>query len=115
MTTTFHLSDADAAFLANSLMRLPSSDEYELPVTLDLRLQAVLRAEGEGQGQPTELRLVNSTVEGKPAVISTNRKFLKRAIDLGCREFCLGGGRDGRVLCPGTDASTLGWHWTGKA
>jgi hypothetical protein len=103
VTTKFRLSEADAAFLADNLLRLPSCDEYELPVTLDLRRQVAVRAKGEGHGQPTELVLVNSTVEGEPVAISSNRTFLKRALDLGCREFRLFGGDDGRVLCPGAD------------
>ncbi len=103
VTTRLRVSEADAAFLAENLLRLPSSDEYELPVTLDIRRQVAVRAQGEGHDQPTELALANSTVEGEPVAVSSNRSFLKRALDLGCREFCLFGGKDGRVLCPGAD------------
>jgi hypothetical protein len=82
ITTKLRLAEADAAFLADNLMRLPSSNE---------------------------LCLVNSTVEGEPAAISCSRTFFKRAIDLGCREFCLFDGKDFRVLCPGTNRTYV---WT---
>ena len=58
--TTLQLSDADALFLAKSVKRLPSGDDCNLPVTVDLNGEVAIRAEDDEQSSPTELILSNS-------------------------------------------------------
>jgi hypothetical protein len=57
--------------------------------------------------------LAHSTVEGQRKAVSSNRTFLKRAIDLRCREFCLFGGKDARVVCPASNRTYV-WMLLGE-
>ena len=77
----------DAEFLLKNLPRLPGDDEYNLPVTLELNGQAIVRAKAEGQPKPTELTLTNTPVFGEPIRVNTNRQYLARAMQLGFREI----------------------------
>lgn len=92
------LTESDAKFLATALPRLPCSDLNHLPVTLDLNGQVAFRAKPEGKGQPSELVLTNSRLDGAPLILNTNREHLARAIQLGFREFCFAG-NDSPVFC----------------
>jgi len=80
------LSEADAAFLAQSLDRLPCHDEMYRPVTLDLNGKVIVRAKSLDPTRVTELSLVGSRTDGTPTVLNTNRRYLARAIRLGFRE-----------------------------
>jgi hypothetical protein len=86
-----HVSDSDANFLLKSLKRLPSADEYNLPVTVDLNGAAVIRAQADESQSPTELVLSASTVSGDAIRINTNRHYLGRALKMGFREVSLYG------------------------
>ncbi|MCY2990611.1 MAG: hypothetical protein NTY19_22440 [Planctomycetota bacterium] len=90
-TARLRLSDADAEFLTQTLPRLPTNDEHNCPVTVDLNGQVVVRARGEGQPRATELVLSNSRLEGDPIVFNTNRRYLDRAARLGFRDVHLFG------------------------
>jgi hypothetical protein len=85
------VSDSDAMFLLKSLKRLPSADEYNLPVTVDLNGAAVIRAQADESQSPTELLLSASTVSGDAIRINTNRHYLGRALKMGFREVSLYG------------------------
>jgi len=94
----FELSADDAKYLAKALKRLPDSDEYNHPVTVDLNGSVAIRAKGEGQDQPTELVLSKSNRFGKPVRLNTNRRFLAHAIKLGFRTMHIFG-PESPVLC----------------
>jgi hypothetical protein len=85
------LSGDDAAFLLQSLPKLPADEELNGPVTLDLNGSIAVRARAAGQSSPTELVLRNSAWSGEPVRINTNRRFLARAVSLGFRELLLFG------------------------
>jgi hypothetical protein len=80
-------SVADAAFLAETLPRLPSHDDGNRPVTLDLNGQIVVRAKPSDSDQPTELVLTGSSFSGEPVRVNINRTYLARALRLGIREL----------------------------
>ncbi len=84
--TTLQLSDADALFLTKSVKRLPGGDDCNLPVTVDLNGEIVIRAQGDEQSSPTELILTNSSRSGEVIQFNTNREFLARAMQLGFRD-----------------------------
>jgi hypothetical protein len=90
-TARLRLSDDDAKFLTQTLPRLPTEDEHNNPVTVDLNGQVVIRARGDGQPRATELVLSNSRLEGEPIVFNTNRRYLDRAAQLGFRDVHLFG------------------------
>jgi len=85
------VGEADAKFLLNALKRLPSPDEYNLPITVDLNGAAVIRAQPDSDQAPTEVLLSASTVSGEPIRINSNRQYLGRALKLGFREVSLYG------------------------
>lgn len=90
-TSRCRLSQDDARFLADTLPRLPSSDEQKSPVTLDVNGHIAIRARATDQTKPTEVVLTNSTCSGDAVRISMNRTYLKRAMRLGLRDLCLYG------------------------
>ena len=81
------LAGEDSQYLAQALDRLPQDDEVNLPVTLDLNGQVVLRAQSAVPPRVTELVLSRSTCTGAAIAINTNRKYLVRALRLGFREI----------------------------
>ena len=87
--TTLQLSDTDAMFLAKAVKRLPSGDDCNLPVTVDLNGDVAIRAKSEEQSTPTELILTNSSRSGEVIRFNTNRQFLARAMQLGFRDIHL--------------------------
>jgi hypothetical protein len=96
--TTLRLTDADADFLQQSIKQLPVDDSFNDPVTVDLNGEVVVRGRAAEKAVPTELVLSNSAVVGKSLQLSTNRKFLARALKLGFREISLFG-PDAPVIC----------------
>jgi hypothetical protein len=81
------IAQADAAFLAQTLPRLPGHDDSFAPVTVDLGDQVVIRAKAAGQDRVSEVVLSGSTASGKAVRFSTNRTYLARAMALGFREL----------------------------
>ena len=81
------IAPADAQFLDQSLPRLPGNDDTYRAITLDMNGQIAIRARGEDQPQPTELLLSQSERIGDPLRISTDRRYLARALRLGFREL----------------------------
>ncbi len=89
--TAWRLSQADAAFLTRTLPRLPSQEDHNAPVTVDLDGTVALRAIAEGQGHPTELVLHGSEVAGPAVRCCVGRHYLLRALQLGFRELQIAG------------------------
>ena len=87
--TTLCVSATDAEFLTNAIKRLPNSDDYNRPVTVDLNGEVAIRAKSEEQSTPTELVLTNSSRSGDVIRFNTNREFLARAMKLGFRDVRL--------------------------
>jgi hypothetical protein len=88
---TLCVSDGDAGFLAKALKRLPTADEFNRPVTIDLNGAAVIRAQSVENQSPTELLLSTSTTLGDDIHFNTNRRYLGRALKMGFREVSLYG------------------------
>ncbi|MCY2988244.1 MAG: hypothetical protein NTY19_10340 [Planctomycetota bacterium] len=81
------VAPADAQFLDQSLPRLPGNDDAYRAITLDMNGQIAIRVRGDDQPQPTELLLSQSERIGDPLRISTDRRYLARALRLGFREL----------------------------
>jgi DNA polymerase III sliding clamp (beta) subunit (PCNA family) len=86
-TATLEIADSDAAFVLSNIRRLPKSDDFNEPVTLDLNGEVVVRAEGEDRQPVTELVLANSTRSGDVTRLNTNRGLFARALTLGFRQI----------------------------
>ena len=98
-TATLRISNDDAEFLLQSLPRLPGSSDGQA-VTVDLNGRVAIRARPTVRGQATEIVLHGSTYSGEPIRISTDRRYLSRALALGFRELHLFGSR-APVQCQG--------------
>ncbi len=85
------LSEDDRRFLAETLPQLPSDEEGNYPVTLDLNGHIAIRAKAPDQPKPTEVVLTNSQCTGQPIKISMNRMYLQRAMKLGLQDLCVYG------------------------
>ena len=69
--------------MLSNVKRLPTSDDFNEPVTLDLNGEVVVRAKGDDKQPVTELALVNSTRSGDVIRMNTNRSLFARALALG--------------------------------
>lgn len=87
-SATLYLADADAAFLADAVNRLPGTNDPFSPVTVDMNGEVVVRAAAADQ-PITELVLNRSSRGGNEIRFATNRCFLARAARLGFREIAL--------------------------
>jgi hypothetical protein len=85
--TRCQFSPADVEFLVQTLPRLPSDEEYNFPITLDLNGSIAIRAKAADQPKVTEVVLTGSECSGEPIRVNMNRKFLVRAARLGFREL----------------------------
>ncbi|QDU97642.1 hypothetical protein [Lignipirellula cremea] len=111
--STLHWSNADAQFLAKALKRLPSSDEVNAPVTVDLNGAVSVRAAASSKAPPTEVVLTGSRRDGDAIRISTNRVYLGRAARLGFRSVFLTG-QESPAFCREPHRTYL-WAVLGKA
>ncbi|QDT14213.1 hypothetical protein [Alienimonas californiensis] len=84
------LSEADAAFLADRLDRLPAAGDHRRPVTLEVRDGLFLVRAAEEGGTPVELATAFSEATGA-AVAVADRRFLARALAAGCVRVVLYG------------------------
>ncbi|WP_164104575.1 hypothetical protein [Candidatus Laterigemmans baculatus] len=84
--STLRLSVSDASFLKRALRRIPSSDELNSPVTVELNGSVAIRAKSSDQPAPTEVVLTGSRREGEALRFNTNRDFLARAVRMGFRD-----------------------------
>ena len=74
-TTTLQLSDADAEFLTNAVKRLPTVDESNSPITVDLNGAVSIRAKGPEDQAPTEIVLSSSHRHGDAVRFNKNRDY----------------------------------------
>ncbi len=86
-STTMVLAETDATFLDQAAQRLPGASEMNSPVTLDLNGAVVVRAKSGEQSSVTDLVLRNSRRQGEELKVSSNREYVRRAIQLGFREL----------------------------
>ena len=82
-------SATDAAFLTETLRRLPCDDDGNRPVTLDLNGQVAVRAKPSDSTRPTEVVLTGSSFSGEPVRLNMNRNYLARAMQMGLRELSI--------------------------
>jgi hypothetical protein len=108
---TLELTDVDAAFLADTVKRLPDNDLGHHSVTVDLNGAVAVRAASQDSQQVTELVLTNSRANGEPMRFLTNREFLTRAISLGFRELLIYG--PDKILVCGDDHRHYAWMLLG--
>jgi hypothetical protein len=86
--TRLLLGEADADALTRELPGLPGRNQDHSPVTLALGPSAIVAA-SDGQGPVAEVRLGQSSVEGRPLRVVMDRRYLLRAIRLGFRELAV--------------------------
>ena len=84
--TRWHVPSDEAAFLIRYLPRIPF-EEYRPAVTLDLSPLVRLRSRDQDNGRGMELILQRSTVVGPPLQLTSNPRYLLRALKLGFRTF----------------------------
>jgi hypothetical protein len=97
-TTRLALHESDAEYLLDVMPRLPSDDDTNDPVTLDLNGRVAVLAKAVGDSPITQVVLSNSRRTGAELRWQTNRKFLARAMRLGFRDVCLHGA-ESPVVC----------------
>jgi len=85
--STIRIDSHDADFLLNAMPQLPGNDAFHSPVTIDANGSVLLRSKSEDALHPVELLLSNSICTGQPERINTDRRFLRRALDLGFRKI----------------------------
>jgi hypothetical protein len=90
-STRLHLDSDDAAFLQTALDRIPGKDDEYAPVTLNCNGVVSLLARGSGAEPRTELVLARSRYTGEPIHLSTDRSFVRRALELGFRALSFTG------------------------
>jgi hypothetical protein len=112
-TTTLALSRLDAAFLADNLRRLPGSEDFNQPVTLDLNGCVAVRGRASDSRSITELRLAGSQRIGEEIRVHTNRRFLERAARLGFERMSLFA-PDAPIVCQ-DEHRTFVWAVLGAA
>lgn len=86
ITTRMQMDEADAQFLADTLVRLPADDQTDRPLTLDLNGSVMIRARKDAQSPMMELLLSRSRRIGVQLRLQTNRTYLARAVELGFKE-----------------------------
>ncbi|MCB9921837.1 MAG: hypothetical protein H6822_06630 [Planctomycetaceae bacterium] len=86
-SASIQIDSHDATFLLKSMKQLPGGDTFHSPVTVDANGRVFIRSQGEDAPSPVEILLSNSTRSGQAERINTDRKFLRRALDLGFREI----------------------------
>ena len=88
--TTITLSEPDAALLADLLPQLPGKKDECAPITLDAEGGRIaIRARGDNDTKPNETFLTGSRFTGPPIRIAFDRRFLLKALSLGCRTLRL--------------------------
>ena len=85
------ISPEDALVLVNSLPKLPSKDEQNSPVTIDLNGHFSVRARSQYFARPVEIKLTGYQPSGEPIRVAVNRCYLERVGKLGLTELHLFG------------------------
>ena len=88
LSGTLKISEAAAEAIQSIVPRLPGEDQPNHTVGLQVHQgKLFLRGWNQGQEQPTEIEVPNVTVEGTPATVYLNRKYLLKAIGFGLRHI----------------------------
>lgn len=85
------IDPADAACAVDALPRLPALDEPHQPVVLELGDDARCSARPHDGSPAVALRLDRTTCAGEAVTISTDRRYLARALALGFTRFGFNG------------------------
>ena len=85
------ISPADGLRLVRSLPLLPSDDEQDSPVTIDLNGHFAVRARSPRFATPVEVTLTGHQPQGEPLRVAVNRRYLERVGKLGLGELHLFG------------------------
>lgn len=85
------ISHTDGLRLVRSLPLLPSDDEQDSPVTIDLNGHFAVRARSPRFAQPVEVTLTGHQPQGEPLRVAVNRRYLERVGKLGLGELHLFG------------------------
>jgi hypothetical protein len=85
--TRWRLAQEDISTLLKALPRLPGARDERGPVTLRLGQQGVVLAQGQDTPEVEELVLAASPVEGFQLTLATDRRYLRRALQLGLTEL----------------------------
>ena len=85
---TLKISETAAEAIQSIVPRLPGEDQPNHTVGLQVSHgRLFLRGWNQGQEQPTEIEVPNVTVEGTPATVYLNRKYLLKAIGFRLRHI----------------------------
>ncbi len=85
------ISPADGLRLVRSLPLLPSDDEQDSPVTIDLNGHFTVRARSPHFATPVEVTLTGHQPQGEPLRVAVNRRYLERVGKLKLGELHLFG------------------------
>jgi hypothetical protein len=85
--TRWEINPQDAAFLMQTLPRLPGHVAEGAPITLDLNGHGIVRARGDPGGPVVEAVAEHSAVTGPPLRLVTGRQYLVNALKLGLSDF----------------------------
>jgi hypothetical protein len=92
-TARLQVSPEDAALLIRVLPELPGRDDDQAPITLDLGQPPAVRGRDEQGGAAQEAVLAGSSVSGPALQLCMDRRYLRRALQLGFREVQANGDR----------------------
>lgn len=87
------IDEQDAADLLAALPLLPGASHDLSAVTLDIDRGVTVRARNDETDEIREVRLARSTFAGPSVRIAVDRRYLARALSLGCLSLCLVPGR----------------------
>jgi hypothetical protein len=85
-TSRLQVSPEDAALLIRVLPELPGREDEQSPVTLDLGMPPTVRAQDGQRGAVQEAMLAGSTTVGPAVRLCMDRRYLRRALQLGFTE-----------------------------
>jgi hypothetical protein len=85
--TRLRLDPDDVLFVTERLDQLPLADDVHRAVTVDLNGAVAIRARKSAQATATELVLRRSQREGDEILLTSDRRYLQRALELGFTEF----------------------------
>jgi hypothetical protein len=96
-TARLQVSPEDAVLLIRVLAELPGRDEENCPVTLSLDKPPIVTARDAQHGAVQKAVLTGSTTSGPSRQLVMDRRYLRRALQLGFREIQING--DQPVVC----------------
>ena len=104
---TATLTDRDVRFLLDRLPSLPGAGDERKPITIDLTGGELLVRAREDIGSAVELATAPTETRGKATCVA-DRRFLTRALSLGCTRVTANGPEEPvRMDAPGGDAAGI--------